>query len=118
MEWNWDKGRNEILEEDAALAATNDLDAIVRRVIPKYHGLGDSCDFITLAAEWPYRYRTPKIAKNGVLALDDLFGRDPGAEGTRAALYRQARRQQFPVCLSGDVQPVLVRELGHVVRFL
>ena len=42
-----------------------------------YDGLGDHCDFLTLAGDWPYRYSND--AEGGVVrgehALDDLIGR-------------------------------------------
>ena len=42
-----------------------------------YNRLGDHCDFLTLAGDWPYRYSND--AEGGVVrgehALDDLIGR-------------------------------------------
>jgi hypothetical protein len=40
-------------------------------------GLGDSCDFLTLAGDWPYIYRVDRgpSAVQGEYALDDLIGR-------------------------------------------
>jgi hypothetical protein len=37
-----------------------------------YAKLGDDCDFITLAGDYPYRYSSPR----GVMAIDDRIGRN------------------------------------------
>ncbi|MDX2037047.1 MAG: hypothetical protein SFX72_10375 [Isosphaeraceae bacterium] len=55
------------------------LDAAVASVAARRGELGDDCDFITLAGDWPFRYDAP----NGPRCLDDLIGR--GADGKRWA---------------------------------
>ena len=57
----------------------------------EYDRLGDDCDFVTLAGDWPYRYHVPKgdpafdkapglppAFKEGARAFDDLIGRSTG----------------------------------------
>ena len=47
----------------------------VARVTPSYGGLGDDCDFLTVAGDYPYRYRD---AKGDVEAVDDALARGEG----------------------------------------
>jgi hypothetical protein len=61
----------------------------VEGVAPKYEGLGDDCDFVTIAGDYPYRYQDPKVGMN---ALDDRLGRQPGTD----------RRWAFAGRLLGD----------------
>ena len=51
-----------------------DLTAAVAEVAPNYLGLGDDCDFLTVAGNYPYRYRD---AKGDDEAVDDALGRSP-----------------------------------------
>ncbi len=46
-------------------------------MIPTYERLGDDCDFLTIAEDWPYRYSDDRSAEpvRGLFALDDLIGR-------------------------------------------
>lgn len=60
----------------AARKLATDLDSQVARLFPRYHRLGDDCDFLTLAAAYPYRYE-----HHGRRAFDDLLARRP--EGPR-----------------------------------
>ena len=60
-------------------------DALARRVaeaVPHHGELGDDCDFLTIAGDWPYRYRDPRTGEPS--AVDDAIGRDP-REGDRWA---------------------------------
>ena len=54
--------------------------AAVARAAPAHLGLGDDCDFLTLAGRYPYRY---KDAKGEDEAVDDAIGRT--ATGSRWA---------------------------------
>jgi hypothetical protein len=62
---------------EEALSLTRSLEARVAGAIPSYGTLGDDCDFLTLAGDWPYRYQTV----NGPAAFDDLVGRWDGVPG-------------------------------------
>jgi hypothetical protein len=77
VEWSWEETHDVVLDQAGAAAAADSLNLLILKTIPEYHGLGDSGDFITLAGDWPYRYTSPKIAKNGPNSLDDLLGRNP-----------------------------------------
>jgi hypothetical protein len=69
----WDVARRfaDLISPDEARGLALDLETRVAQRVPAYGRLGDDCDFLTLAGDWPYRYRE----KEGELALDDLLGR-------------------------------------------
>ena len=52
-----------------------DVTATVARVLPDHGGLGDDCDFLTMAGDYPYRYRD---AQGEDEAVDDGLARGPG----------------------------------------
>ena len=65
-----------MLSSADALAMAEDLQAIVAEVAPDYDRLGDDCDFLTLALDFPYRYQGEGVAaRGGPAAVDDLLGR-------------------------------------------
>src|SRR5208283_3893432 len=53
------------------------IEACAATITGAYGRLGDRCDFLTLAGDWPYRYSNN--AEGGIVrgehALDDLIGR-------------------------------------------
>ena len=49
------------------------VEASVSKSTKRFSELGDDCDFVTLAGNWPYRY----TAKDGLRCLDDLICRSP-----------------------------------------
>jgi hypothetical protein len=62
--------------------------------VARYRQLGDDCDFLTLAGDWPYRYTCdfgPGPA-SGIYAVDDLIGRrlegDPDDSGLSRSRWR------------------------------
>ncbi len=61
---------------EAAIQAARVVERAVGLATPRYAGLGDDCDFLTLAGDWPDRYVIDEGDKRGVCALDDLIGRD------------------------------------------
>ena len=63
----------DVLSAEDARAFAVEVERVVAEIAPKHDRLGDDCDFLTLAGDWPYRYETPK----GHNALDDLLGRFP-----------------------------------------
>jgi hypothetical protein len=71
-----------------AEAFSDALDAALRPVVPRFDRLGDDCDFLTLAGDYPYRYVDAKAA---TLAIDDRLGRD-----------RSGRRWAFAGRLMGE----------------
>lgn len=81
------------LSEEEAKKLARDIEGIVAEVLPKYAGLGDQCDFLTLAAPYPDRFAIGGSGlKAGVAAFDDLAGRD----------LETLRRWAYAGRLSGD----------------
>ena len=67
----------DVLSDDEVLSFDRGLTSAIRSRIPNHDTLGDDCDFITIAGDWPYRYRD----SNGeVNAVDDRVGRSIGSE--------------------------------------
>lgn len=58
-----------------ALNTAMSVERLVGRLFPHYEGVGDRCDFLTLAGAWPDRYEIADGPKRGENALDDLIGR-------------------------------------------
>jgi len=62
-------------------AEVSDFDRSIARKVnqfaPSYERLGDDCDFLTLAADYPFRYSGEK----GAAAVDDRIGRPVGEDG-------------------------------------
>ncbi len=73
--WDFEKGAGEVLNLAEALEACRRVELIVEQVRPGWGGLGDGCDFVTLAGDWPDRYVIPDGDKAGEASLDDLLGR-------------------------------------------
>ena len=68
MRWETEKHFGDGLARDEARSLALTLESKIAEVIPRYEQLGDDCDFVTLAGDYPYRYD-----ENGqVNAFDDL----------------------------------------------
>jgi hypothetical protein len=69
----WEPGKRyaDLLTDDEAKQLADDLEARIADRFPDSGLLGDDCDFITLAGDWPYRYKT----EAGTFAFDDRLGR-------------------------------------------
>ena len=81
------------------------IEARVAASVAKYDKLGDDCDFLTIAGDWPYRYEVEAAERpvRGVYALDDLVGRNlaggpslGGLEQSRSAGPTQAESSGIP----------------------
>ena len=72
-----DKRFADILSLDQLEAFDHDLTDKIRQKIPNLDRFGDDCDFVTVAGDWPYRYRD---AKGELEAVDDRLGRSPGSD--------------------------------------
>lgn len=61
-----------------ASAFARKVEALAAAITGPHGGLGDACDFLTLAGDWPYIYRvdTGPSALQGEYAVDDLIGRE------------------------------------------
>ncbi len=71
------KGFRDVLSLAEARGFARSIEARAATITGAYDRLGDHCDFLTLAGDWPYRYSNN--AEGGVVrgehALDDLIGR-------------------------------------------
>jgi hypothetical protein len=90
------------------------VEACVATVAPRYRELGDDCDFITLAGDWPYRYHVDAAEPfvGGAYALDDLIGRvfDGGHGG--GWLQQTRRRWAYAGRLLGGPAQSVARAMG------
>ncbi|MBV8487637.1 MAG: hypothetical protein JO161_05115, partial [Planctomycetaceae bacterium] len=71
------KRLDDLLSLAEARAFAQRIDALAGAVAGPHDRLGDACDFLTLAGDWPYRYAND--AEGGIIrgeqAIDDLIGR-------------------------------------------
>ena len=80
------------------------VEGCVESSVRRHDRLGDDCDFLTIAGDWPYRYDddAERGPARGIQALDDLIGRvlegGPDARG----LNGSRRRWAFTGRLLGD----------------
>jgi hypothetical protein len=81
IRWDVTKHYGDLPTLDAAIELSRDLEARVADRIANYRKLGDDCDFLTLAGDYPYRYQD----KDGPCAFDDLIGRSADLSATRWA---------------------------------
>ena len=90
------------------------LEARVAAVTPHYDHLGDDCDFLTIAGDWPYRYRNDvdRGAARGIHALDDLIGRELAGEPEVTGLDASRRRWAFAGRLLGDPAASVARAMA------
>lgn len=76
LRWDIPERPADLLTEARARELTADLDHRVAGVFGPDVGLGDACDFVTLAGDWPFRYEVATAPGRGIDALDDLLARD------------------------------------------
>ncbi len=106
----WEPGRSRAekpLLEDA-IKMCLDLESRVSALAPKHGSLGDDCDFLTLAGDWPRRYHIPEGPKAGEASFDDLLGRVPGPFSRWAYVGRlqdDARLSVYQAMCSLFLQP-------------
>jgi hypothetical protein len=74
LRWETPRRFADVPSREEALALALDLEAHVATRFDNYRQLGDDCDFLTLAGDWPYRYQD----RDGPAAFDDLIGRSAG----------------------------------------
>ena len=76
LRWELEGTPERVLSQAQARAAAGELAGEIAGRVPEYGGLGDGCDFVTLAGDWPYRYQVDEEPGRGIYALDDLLGRE------------------------------------------
>lgn len=119
--WNLDgDGSNgssrhgEVLSLEAAWRFARRIESGVAAAVPRYDGLGDDCDFLTIAGDWPYRYDNDSEGgvRRGILAVDDLVGRVLEGEPDAGCLERARTRWAFTGRLTGDPASSVYRAMG------
>ena len=83
-------------------------------VVPHYHGLGDDCDFLTIAGDWPFRYSFDQGNEpvRGLYALDDLIGRVFDAIVHNGWMNQTRRRWAYTGRLLGDPAASVARAMA------
>jgi hypothetical protein len=86
----------------------------VATVAAHFAQLGDDCDFLTIAGDWPYRYSNEAGVgpAGGVFALDDLIGRRLEGGPSQAGLARSRRRWAYAGRLLGDPAASVARAMA------
>ncbi len=69
LQWSPPKHFSDDLPTDEAKDLALSLEAVIAAQVPQYSALGDDCDFVTMAADYPYSYRY----KGEPMAVDDLI---------------------------------------------
>jgi hypothetical protein len=89
------------------------VEARVSAAVARYDQLGDDCDFVTLAGDWPYRYEVEgEGPAGGVYALDDLVGRSLAGGPSVGGLERSRRRWAYTGRIVGDPAASVARAMG------
>jgi hypothetical protein len=81
VRWRTARTFNDELKGEEAEALARELEGIINGVAPDHGRLGDDCDFVTLAGDYPYRY----LEKDQRNAFDDLILR--GGDDRRRWAY-------------------------------
>lgn len=76
LRWEIAETANETLDQTRATALAAAIETLIAARATNYQFLGDDCDFVTLAGNWPYRLKPERSPAPGFHALDDLIGRD------------------------------------------
>jgi hypothetical protein len=94
----------DMLDEAGAAEFALRIEARVAGLVSRYDSLGDDCDFLTLAGEWPYRYHveSPSELQRGMRALDDLIGRIWDRKEPKGFLQPTKLRWAYAGRLLGD----------------
>lgn len=90
------------------------VEARAAGVVGRYEGLGDDCDFLTIAGDWPYRYddRVEPGPARGIQAMDDLIGRVLVGEADASGLAGSRRRWAYTGRLLGDPAASVARAMA------
>ena len=96
-----DKRFGDVLSIDEVEALDRSIAATVGGRVADRGGLGDDCDFLTVAGDWPYRYRDAKGEED---AVDDKIGRSAGSD----------RRWAFAGRLLGDATESVYRAMSSL----
>ena len=104
----------EVLSVTEALHFAASVEERVGSVFARYGKLGDDCDFLTIAGDWPYRYNIDRADRpiRGIYALDDLIGRGFDPTVRTGWLNQLRRRWAYAGRLLGDPAASAARAMG------
>ena len=104
----------DILTLPEAWGVARGIEARVAASVAKYDQLGDDCDFLTLAGDWPDRYEVEGAEgpARGVYALDDLIGRALVGGPSLGGIERSRRRWAYTGRMIGDPAASVARAMG------
>ena len=90
------------------------VEARVSAAVAKYDQLGDDCDFLTLAGDWPFRYEVEEgeYPARGIYAIDDLIGRTLAGGPSLRGIERSRRRWAYTGRIVGDPAASVARAMG------
>ena len=90
------------------------IEARVSAAVARYDQLGDDCDFLTLAGDWPYRYEVEEgePPARGLYALDDLIGRTLAGGPSLAGIEKSRGRWAYVGRIIGDPAASVARAMG------
>ncbi len=90
------------------------VEAQAKDVFPNAGELGDDCDFLTIAGDWPFRYLNEygNEITRGIGALDDLIGRHWGGTLSATWLERATHRWAYTGRLIGGPSESLARAMS------
>jgi hypothetical protein len=90
------------------------VEARVAATVARYDQLGDDCDFLTLAGDWPYRYEVEEgeHPARGMYAMDDLIGRALEGGPSLRGIERSRRRWAYVGRIIGDPAASVARAMG------
>jgi hypothetical protein len=90
------------------------IEARVSTAVARYDQLGDDCDFLTLAGDWPYRYEVEEgeHPARGIYALDDLIGRTLAGGPSLRGIEKSRGRWAYVGRIIGDPAASVARAMG------
>ena len=90
------------------------IEARVSAAVARYDQLGDDCDFLTLAGDWPYRYEVEEgePPARGLYALDDLIGRTLAGGPSLGGIEKSRGRWAYMGRIIGDPAASVARAMG------
>ncbi len=104
----------DVLTSTEAWHFARQVQARVAPLFAHYDRLGDECDFLTLAGDWPYRFNNEFRSEpaRGDCALDDLIGRTLPRGPTGDWLLQSRQRWAYAGRLLGDPAASVARAMG------
>jgi hypothetical protein len=74
LRWEPNRQFGDRLKEDEASQLILELETKISELFPKHARLGDECDFVTLAADYPYEFEVTSPPVTGRFSFDDRLG--------------------------------------------